>query len=65
MAINYLKLALTVGMISASLTACKPAEAPPDLLKTQRESLEKAKAVEGQIQRQAQEQMKALEDAQK
>ncbi len=44
---------------------CQPSATPPDLLKTQRESLEKAKAVDGQLQKKAEEDRKAIDDAQR
>jgi outer membrane PBP1 activator LpoA protein len=47
------------------LSGCKPDGPPPDLVKTQREALNKAKALEGQMQQQADERMKAIDDAQK
>ncbi|MFC5474414.1 hypothetical protein [Paraherbaspirillum soli] len=55
-----LALALTFA-----LAGCKPAGPPPDILKTQRQALDKAKAVDGQVQKQAQEQMKTIDDEQK
>jgi hypothetical protein len=61
----YLRSAVAAGFIGLSLAGCKPADAPPDLLKTQRAALEKAKALEGQMQQQAQERMKAIDDVQK
>jgi hypothetical protein len=47
------------------LAACKPAESPPDLVKTQRDALDKSKTVEGQLQQQADEQRRAVENAEK
>jgi hypothetical protein len=44
---------------------CQPSEPPPDIIKTQREALNKAKALEGQMQQQAQERMQAEEEQQK
>jgi hypothetical protein len=42
------------------LAGCQPAsDPPPDLVKTQREALNKAKAVEGQLQQRAEEARKA------
>jgi len=57
--------ALSGVVFGLSLAGCKPAGPPPDLIKTQREALNKAKAVEGQLQQQADERMKAIDDAQK
>jgi hypothetical protein len=56
---------VAVALIAAALSGCQPAEPPPDLLKTQREGLNKAKAVEGQVLQQADEQRKAAENAEK
>lgn len=55
--------AIFLGIII--LAACQPHEAPPDLIKAQREGLNKAKAVEGQLQQQAEEQRRAIDDAEK
>ena len=55
-------------LMSVALPGCKPTappEPPPDLLKTQREALEKAKALEGQLQQQLQDRMNAAENSQK
>ncbi|MBI1889111.1 MAG: hypothetical protein HYS18_00540 [Burkholderiales bacterium] len=52
-----------VVTLAALVAACKPSEPPPDLVKTQREALEKAKAVEGQVLQAAQEQKRAIEAA--
>lgn len=57
--------AICVILFSLGLSGCKPDGPPPDLVKTQREALNKAKAVEGQMQQQADERMKAIDDAQK
>jgi hypothetical protein len=58
-------IALSGVAISAPMSGCKPAGPPPDLLNTQREALDKAKAVDGQLQQQADEHKKAIDDAQK
>jgi len=47
------------------LAACKPSDPPPDIIKTQRDALNKSKAVEGQLQQHVDEQNKALENAEK
>jgi hypothetical protein len=60
-----LKLKMTVGFLGIALLGCQPDGPPPDLLKTQREALNKAKAVEGQLQQQAEDQRKIIEEAQK
>jgi hypothetical protein len=52
---------LTIG----ALAACKPAGQAPELMKTQRESLNQAKGVEGQLQQAAEGAAKAIEDSQK
>jgi outer membrane PBP1 activator LpoA protein len=56
---------LMAGLIVCGLAACKPASPPPDIVKTQRDALNKAKAVEGQVQQQAQEQQKTIDEQQK
>jgi len=56
-----LMLAALVVMVGG----CRPAEPPPDLVRSQREALNKAKAVAGQLQQQAQEQKQAADDAEK
>jgi hypothetical protein len=58
------RFAIAVALIGFGLIACKPADPPPDLLKGQRDALNQAKAVEGQLQ-QAQDRMKAAEESQK
>jgi outer membrane PBP1 activator LpoA protein len=50
--------------IAVVLAGCHRSEPPVDLVKTQRDTLNQAKAVEGQLQ-QAQDRLKAAEDAQK
>ena len=52
-------------VIALGVAGCKPADPPPDLIKTQRAAMNKAKAVEGQLQKQADDQMKAADEAQK
>jgi hypothetical protein len=54
---------LAVGLIGVSLIGCQPSGPPPDLVKTQRDALNKAKAVEGVVFKQADEQQKAAEEA--
>jgi hypothetical protein len=56
---------MAVGLVGLSLSGCKPAESPPDLIKAQRETLDKAKALEQQMQQQAQDRMRVIEDIQK
>jgi hypothetical protein len=60
-----IKKIVGVGLIWAALCGCQPSEPPPDLLKTQRDGLNKAKAVEGQVLKQADDQRKAAENAEK
>lgn len=45
-----------------SVGGCKPA-APPDVMKNQREALDKAKAVDDVIQKQADDQRRRIDDA--
>jgi hypothetical protein len=60
------KFAICIGLLASLLGACKQSsEPPPDILKTQREAMDKAKAVEGQIQKQTQDRMKEVDDSQK
>ena len=61
LAIALLNVAIALT-IAAAISGCKPAGPPPDLLKSQRDALNKAKAVEGQLQQQADEQRKAIDD---
>jgi hypothetical protein len=65
MLLAYGKRAIMLGLIGLSLSACKPADSPPDLIKTQRQALDKAKALEGQMQQQAEDRMKAAEEEKK
>jgi ABC-type uncharacterized transport system auxiliary subunit len=60
-----LRLLAVIASMLVILAACKPAEPPPDLIKTQRDALDKSKSVEGQLQQQANEQRKAVESAEK
>ena len=60
----HITLTFAIAMAGIALLGCQP-EAPPDLVKTQRETLDKAKAVEGQIQQKAQEQRISLEETEK
>ncbi|HEX7651078.1 MAG TPA: hypothetical protein VF450_27035 [Noviherbaspirillum sp.] len=55
---------LVFAYFSTVLAGCQRSEPPVDLVKTQREALSQAKAVEGQLQ-QAQDRLKAAEDEQK
>lgn len=51
--------------LAFGLAACKPAGPPPDIIKTQREALQKAKAVDAVQQKAVDEQNKAVEEATK
>lgn len=64
---NMTKLSWIVlaAVIVANLAACQPSGPPPDIIKTQREDLQKAKAVGAVEQKSADEQKKAVEDATK
>jgi hypothetical protein len=58
--------AAMIGLLALIISGCQPSsDPPPDLIKTQREVLNKAKALDGQMQKNAQDHMKAVEDAQK
>lgn len=52
------------ALIILPLSGCKPTEPPIKIGKTQRDVLDKAKAVEGQLQ-QAQDRTRAAEEGQK
>jgi hypothetical protein len=54
---------IAIATIAAACAGCKPSGPPADLVKTQREDMEKAKAVSGQLQQQADEQKKAADEA--
>jgi len=51
--------------VAFGLTACKPAGPPPDIIKTQREALQKAKNVGAVEQKAAEEQQKAVDESTK
>jgi outer membrane PBP1 activator LpoA protein len=65
MAITNSRLKIAVVFLGTALAGCQPHDAPPDLVKTQREALNKAKALETQLQQQADAQRRAIDDAQK
>ncbi len=54
---------ITLAAVVVLAAGCQPAEPPPDIVKTQRDALHKAKAVEGQLQQQAQERQQASDAA--
>lgn len=62
---NHVKSIIAAGLIGLAVVGCQPAEPSPDVLKNQRAALTKARAVEGQVQQQAEERMKAADEAQK
>jgi outer membrane PBP1 activator LpoA protein len=64
MQLRYHRIAIIIA-IPFIFSACKPSEPPPDIIKTQRDVLNKSKAVEGQLEQHADEQKKALENAEK
>ena len=51
--------------LASGLAACKPSGPPPDIVKTQREDLQKAKDVNAVQQKAAEEQQKQAEEATK
>jgi hypothetical protein len=56
---------VALAAFAVLLGGCQPSDPPPDLVKTQREALNKAKAVEGLLQQQAQESKQAADEAAK
>ena len=52
-------------LLSLVLAACGPAEAPSQIAKPQREALDKAKAVDDIVQKQALDQKQAADEAAK
>ncbi|QAU34715.1 hypothetical protein [Janthinobacterium sp. 17J80-10] len=56
---------VTLAAIVVLAGGCQPAESPPDIAKSQRDALGKAKAVEGVLQQQAQEHRQAADEASK
>ncbi len=60
------RLATGLGLLLAfSLGSCQPSGPPPDIIKTQREGLQKAKAVSDVEQKAAEEQRKQVDEATK
>lgn len=54
--------AVIIGLLALLVSGCQPSsDPPPDIIKSQRGALNKAKALEGQMQQQAQDRMKADE----
>ena len=60
-----LEQCMLVAAVGVLICACQPSESPPDLLKTQRDVLNKAKGLEGQMQQQAQDRMQSADEASK
>ena len=58
---NTIRILATIVFGIASV-ACTPSDKPVDIAKTQREGMEKAKNVEGQLQQQAGERMKSSDE---
>jgi len=56
---------VTLAAIVVLVGGCQPAESPPDIVKSQRDALGKAKAVEGLLQQQAQEHRRAADETSK
>lgn len=59
------KITLVALSVTVGLVACKPSGPPPDIVKTQREALQKAKNVDDVQQKAAEEQRKAVDEATK
>ena len=60
-----MKMRAALLVVGLTLTGCKPAQPPPDILKLQHQALEQAKRLDGQLQQQLQDRMKAIDDDQK
>jgi hypothetical protein len=54
-----------IALIVFGLAGCKPSGPSPDIVKTQREALQNAKAVDAEMQKQAEEQKKAIDESTK
>jgi hypothetical protein len=54
-----------IALIALGLIGCKPSGPPPDIVKTQREALQKAKAVGAVEQKSADEQKKEIDESTK
>jgi len=54
--------AVLAAAFALSLAACQPADPPPDIIKTQREDLEKARAVKDVQDKAVQEQYKSVDE---
>jgi hypothetical protein len=62
---NLSKTVVVAVSVAFALAACKPAGPPPDIIKTQREALQKARNVGAVEQKSADEQQKAADEATK
>jgi hypothetical protein len=62
---NISKTVVVAVSVAFALAACKPAGPPPDIVKTQREALQKARNVGAVEQKSADEQQKAADEATK
>ncbi len=63
---DIMKLSKTVVVsVAFALAACKPAGPPPDIVKTQREALQKARNVGAVEQKAAEAEQKAVDEQQK
>jgi hypothetical protein len=62
MAIKHSWQTIVAGLIVFGLAGCQPSGPPPDIIKTQREALEKAKAVGAVEQKSADEEKKAADE---
>lgn len=65
MAIIETRQTAIAALIVFGLAACQPSGPPPDIIKTQREALQKAKAVGAVEQKAADEQKKEVEESTK
>ena len=66
MAKNPTALLMATVLLASTLAACKPSnDPPPDIIKTQREALQKARAVGGVEKKAAEEQQKAADEQMK
>ena len=59
------KSIIIAASVAFGLAACKPAGPPPDIIKTQREALQKAKNVDAVQEKAVEEQRKEVDEATK
>ena len=63
MTAKTMTIVMTAMLLATSLAACKPSnDPPPDIIKTQREALQKARAVGAVEQKSADAQQKAVDE---